>query len=293
MLQDDGWFDWAVKVPGPPDKVYSQVNTMEMFIPHSAVGYLAGWMNRLMSTERYLPGHPKAGRYTPHAAASITGWIFYDGRMLQHYSTFVSCWGSGHRIPNTRGNAFEHEGGAPGAEMELFTPEQTATDIHIVKDIQEYHLRHNNLPQMSKWAAPRRPTHEGDLAAQFYEHNECRRWGAAPTACLSQRLRVGWGKIVAAANEKEDDVDDRLDQKVMQLDGSGPRMFTVLDAGAPGGTKKIPLSYWDLLRYDAQGLVVNDTKVTSAVLRMLVEHAQHPDGGAVGSHTHEVTGRAV
>ncbi len=282
MITNDGWFDWAERRPGPADKVYSEPCTSELFIPHSAVGWYAGWYSRLFSTAR-LPN----GRYTPYAAASVTGWVELNGHFIQHYPVHKSCWASGSRHPNTKGNAFEHAGGAPGNYMQPFTPEQVNTDIRITLDMQDYHQRKHPGVYNNLWKEPRRPLNAEDLNATLYEHNECTRWGSLPTACPSERLRYAWGRIVTALNEQEEDdnmPDERLDAIYRELGGGGtPVMFQVLDAGAPNGVKSIPLSRLDYLNYKAYGLIVSDANV-SKDWQNLIEGASHAQ-----AHGHVIT----
>lgn len=178
-ITHDGWLDWASRVPGPPDKVYSAVNKVEGYVPHSAVGYLDAWLRRLNS-EAKLPN----GRYTPFAAASIHGWVPYNGKVLQHYPFTASCWGSGSAYPNTRFVAFETEGGAPGNEGEPLTEFQLEMHERIIWELSEW-----------KGWKPTRPRGPSDTSASLYEHRECRRWGSAPTACPSGRMTALWVRV--------------------------------------------------------------------------------------------------
>lgn len=177
-ITPDGWLTWAVRVPGPADKVYSQPNSAEMYLPHSAVGFLPAWLNRLRSQDR-LPN----GRYTDYAAASIHGWIPYDGKVIQHYPFTASCWGSGSRYPNVHGIAFENEGGAPGNLNEPLRPAQVTANVAIIRELIDW-----------KGWTPSRPTGPRDEGASLYEHNECTRWGSGATACPSDR--IPWPEIL-------------------------------------------------------------------------------------------------
>ena len=186
-ITHDGWLTWAKRVPGPPEKVYSAVNKVEGYVPHSAVGYLPAWLRRLQSTER-LPN----GRYTPFAAASIHGWIPYGGEVLQHYSFLKSCWGSGSAYPNTHFVAFETEGGAPGNESEPLMEFQLEMHARIIEELAEWR----------GWK-PRRPRGSSDTGASLYEHRECRRWGSAATACPSGRMTALWVRLEDEMKEIE------------------------------------------------------------------------------------------
>jgi hypothetical protein len=161
--------------PGPHDKVYSEANRVDFYVAHSAVGYYGGWTGRLFSRER-----DAAGRYSAYAAVSAHGWIPYDGACIQHYAITASCWTSGSRAANTRGVAFETEGGVSGRESEPLTEGQTSALARILADIAAWKGVSN-----AYW---HRPTGLQDLDATLYEHRECVRCGAAPTACPSGRI---------------------------------------------------------------------------------------------------------
>jgi LysM repeat protein len=180
MISDDGWLDWARRVPGPADKVYSTPNRGVGYVPHSAVGYYGGWSARLFSDER----HPD-GRYTSYAAASVHGWIAYDGAVTQHYPFTASCWASGSARANTSFIAFENEGGFD-PHNEPLTTAQIDANVRIIRE----------LAAWRGWPGFRRPAGAHDLDANLYEHRECVRFGSAATACPSGR--IPWDRILAA-----------------------------------------------------------------------------------------------
>lgn len=180
MINQDGWFDWMERRPGPADKVNSNWNNVRLYIPHSAVGYYGGWQSRLFSQDRRSDG-----LYTAYAAASVHGWINYDGTCIQHYSIFSSCWASGSLWPNNNGISFENEGGY-SPENEPLTVEQVLANVRILVDLAAW-----KNEGLDYW---RRPTSVGDLNATLYEHRECTRWGSAPTACPSNR--IPWDEIL-------------------------------------------------------------------------------------------------
>ena len=181
-ISPDGWFDWMQREPGPPDRVYSKPNAADFDVAHSAVGYYGGWANRLFSTAR-----DASGRYTSYSAASVHGWIGYDGNCLQHYPLTASCWASGSHEANTRGVAFEFEGGPPEKESEPLTEAQRQALERILNDIAAWKGVTN-----AYW---RRPANDRDLTATLYEHRECVRFGSRPTACPSERIR--WAELLA------------------------------------------------------------------------------------------------
>ena len=128
-IDANGWLGWAERTPGPVDKVYSQANTGQGYVPHSMVGYLVGWYDRLFDTSR-----EEDGRYTAYAAASVHGSILRDGRVIQHYSFKSSCWASGNRYANTHFIALENEGGYSPHDEPL-TPEQFAANVRIILEL--------------------------------------------------------------------------------------------------------------------------------------------------------------
>lgn len=161
----DGWFDWAIRDPGPPERQNGGRNTLKIFVPHSAEGY---W---------------------PHLRTVLWGdrgssWFasnLRDGRFIQHYSIYAQTWTSGSGYPNNNGLAWENE----GVQGEPFTPAQTENCIRVIREV-------SALTGMTAW---RRPVNSLDKDAQLYEHNECTRWGSLPTACPSHR--VPWPRIIA------------------------------------------------------------------------------------------------
>jgi hypothetical protein len=177
MIDAQGWFDWAIKLPGVEDKVYSRVtNACIGVVPHSMEGSYEAALARLFSTERDADG-----RYTDYAAASWIASNCKDGRFVQHYSVFDCAWTSGSRYPNTHFVGIEHEGVAG----EPLTDAQVANLVRAIREIAEF-----------KGWEPRRPTGPSDMTATLYEHNECTRWGSAPTACPSGR--IPWDRILEA-----------------------------------------------------------------------------------------------
>jgi LysM repeat protein len=180
MITQDGWLDWALRAPGPADKVNKVANKGIGYVPHSAVGFYGGWASRLFSDERRPDG-----RYTAYAAASVHGWIAYDGSVTQHYPFTASCWASGSEFPNTNFIAFENEGGFDPHDEPL-TPAQVDANVRIIRE----------LAAWRGWNGFRRPANAQDKGANLYEHTECVRFGSAPTACPSRR--IPWDRILGA-----------------------------------------------------------------------------------------------
>lgn len=187
LVDPQGWIVGFIRAPGPADKVYSEKNSCQMAIPHSAVGYYGGWASRLFSTARQADG-----RYTPYAAASVNIWVPQHGTPIQHYSLQSSCWGSGARIPNVNGPCWENEGGY-NPHNEPLTLSQIYWNVLIIKAIAE----HGRWPQ-GDW---RRPVNAQDKQARLYEHNECVRFGADYTQCPSSR--IPWNTIITLLRSSE------------------------------------------------------------------------------------------
>lgn len=164
MLTADGWFDWAARDPGPPEKVNGGRNTLRGVVPHSAEGY---WPQ--LRVELWKPE-----RRASWAASNLA-----DGRFVQHYPVYAQTWTSGARYPNDNFFAFENEGVAGVALTDL----QVANIVRVVAELSE----------LGGWT-PERPTSAADLGATLYEHRECVRWGADPTACPSGR--IPWERIL-------------------------------------------------------------------------------------------------
>lgn len=180
MITPDGYFDWAIRDPGPPEKQYSQRNSVQGVIFHSAVGYYAGWQHRLFNMDRLANG-----RFTPYAAASVTGMVRYDGTLMQNYPIRASCWASGNRVANTNFDAYETEGGAPGNEHELLRGPQKETQLRIVRETMEY----RQLTEVRRITSLAPGSVIPSTIFWLGEHQECvDRWGGAPTACPSSRI---------------------------------------------------------------------------------------------------------
>lgn len=174
MITPDGWLDWSIRKPGPVGKYYDQTNSVDGYIPHSAVGSTLATIDIVMSS----------------AKKSVAGVISYDGSVIQFYPITRSCWASGSQKANTHFVAFENEGGFLNNVSELLTPEQVEANIRIIKDIGAW--------KSINW---RRPVNVADVEASLYEHNECTRFGSAPTACPSGR--IPWDTILRQVNMKD------------------------------------------------------------------------------------------
>ena len=179
-ISADGWISWAVRDPGPPDKVYSEINSLQGVIPHSMEGRYTTARQMLFNRDRQANG-----RYTVYAARSWNMSNLFKGIAIQHYSVFSSCWTSGSRFPNISFFTMEGEGtqGTP------YDQGQHEVLTQVIKELRDF----KRWPQLI-----RRPLTVTDLKAQLYEHCECTRWGSDPTSCPSHR--VLWEQVIQAVN---------------------------------------------------------------------------------------------
>lgn len=103
---------FAIQKPGPANKVWPDVNTVEGVICHSAEGYEAGLWAQL---------------YGPAVSWHFT--VLKDGRIFQHYPLTASTWHAGSHGQNARLIGIEHEGVAG----EPLTPVQLASSVGLVR----------------------------------------------------------------------------------------------------------------------------------------------------------------
>lgn len=181
MPMRDGWIDWAMRMPGIPDKVYSEPNRGLGLIGHSIVGSFEAAMGRFLSTQR-----GPDGRYTDYAAASCMFIARKTGELIQMYPVTASTWTSGGREANTAYWAIEAEGGPPGNESEPLTDAQVGTLLGLCREF-EAHTGRQVVP-----------------GATFREHGEvARQYGYRATACPSNRYQRLYAMLAA---EEEDDM---------------------------------------------------------------------------------------
>jgi hypothetical protein len=197
MIDALGWFDWTERDPGPTNKTNPGTNTCQGVVPHSAEGY---W--------------PHLGTLvkSPVRRASWMGSNLKDGRFMQHYSVYARTWTSGAKYPNNNFVAWENEGVAG----EPLTDLQVDNIVRIIRELSEkFH-----------WT-PERPSNPRDVSATCYEHNECVRWGAEPTACPSGR--IPWPRILAALKPKPKGDDD---MPYLAWDKDRSRVYLIGPTGA-------------------------------------------------------------
>lgn len=124
-LSSDGWFDWAIRDPGPEDKLWPD-QQWEGVVFHSAVG-------SAQSTIDVVHGPASNNR-------SVTGLIHYDGTLTQFYAVNRSPWANGSKQANLRYKGFEFEGGGywPNGQpnfSEPWTEKQKESGARILKEM--------------------------------------------------------------------------------------------------------------------------------------------------------------
>lgn len=166
-ITPDGWFDWSIREPGPPEKVYPQRNAMQGMALHSMEGSYAGSLSRLKGTDE----------------ASWCLSVKVDGVLVQHYPVTASCWASGNSKANTTLVSCELEGraGTPA------NPAQVGTLMRVARE----------LGSFAGWEPKR-----SEPGRTLHEHREVWDWAtpnAGPTSCPSGRYApfyeaLAWGQ---------------------------------------------------------------------------------------------------
>ena len=158
MIDVQGWFSWAERIPGPLNKTWPETNLMVGAVYHSAVGSLQGVIDTVMGPEE----------------KSVTGVVGQDGRFVQFYPVTLSPWANGSHYANSHYLGFEFEGGAAGNEGEPLTDAQINVGTRILADLAVY----KNV-STEYWVRP----------TTLIEHREI-----FPTACPSGR--IPWQRII-------------------------------------------------------------------------------------------------
>jgi len=143
------WLSWAVRRPGPANKMYVTPNRRLGLVCHSVEGWLAGAFGELDKPERQASWH-------------FTNAL--DGTLYQHYPLTASCWASGNAEANGRYIAVESEGTVGSGPLNAA---QVATMVRLATEL-GFTERGGNLWEHSEVAT---------------------RWtpNAGPTACPSNR----------------------------------------------------------------------------------------------------------
>lgn len=178
---NNGWVDWALRIDGVPDKIYTAPNTGEWITCHSIVGeeseFQDGIPNRFLLEEK-LPD----GRYTDRAAASCMFILRKNGTLIQMYPVWASTWTSGGREANTRSWAIEAEGGL-NPTTEKLTPAARQSFVRLVREWENY---------TGRKAVPNETLLQHKQVAQLF--------GYAPTACASDRYSEAWQEVLSGGD---------------------------------------------------------------------------------------------
>lgn len=161
MITPDGWFDWAIKHPGPQAKSgYGGLKDSDAqgVVYHSAEGYRATLLALVDNMQR---------------EASWTASNMKNGDFIQHYPATRIVWTNGSKQANILYRGIESEGMAG----EPLTDAQVANLTRCAQDMAEFF----------NWPAIERK-------AQLWEHNEMKPLGSLPTACPSGR--IPWDKVL-------------------------------------------------------------------------------------------------
>ncbi len=142
MLRDDGWFDWAVRDPGPPDRVLSNFRTpLTVYVCHSMEGvyHFPDGYTAMRDPRRF----PTAWHWTKART----------GTLYQHYPVWA------HLQHGHSANILGPGGELEGFQNEPINNDQMRTDLRIIADINFYLERkgfkplerdNRQLPQMTK-----------------------------------------------------------------------------------------------------------------------------------------------
>lgn len=266
----DGFFDWAERRPGPANKQYSTRNTMEFFVPHSLEGTGDGF-GVISSAARQ---------------ASWCGTVMKDGRLVQFYPVWTSCWASGNAEINTRAAAFEHEGFA-GQPVD---PRQVQCDIRILADLKALTGRtYQRVTPVPKSPPLTNPPGVGRIV----EHNEVALWAtpnAGPTACPSGRIQPLYDAL-SAPQEEEMTKDERERMERLERIVAGWGIVTSEGVALSG---EDALAHADEKQWSAflgLGLLRGDISNMQSVVSTHL--GSHPSGGGkVPAHTHTPGGVA-
>lgn len=224
----NGWIDWAVRVDGHPQKVYSQPNSGEWITCHSIVGNLPNHAipARFLADDR-VPGNPS--RFTDAVAASVMFILYKDGQLTQMYPVTASTWTSGGFDGNTRSWAVEAEGGY-NPVTEKLTPEASATFVRLVREWEAY---------TGRKAVPNETLLQHKQVAQQF--------GYALTACASDRYSEAWDMVL------QNSEDDMYKEKYEELTVAIDKRMAILALASDLNRYEEVLKAYDLLK--ANGLL--------------------------------------
>lgn len=158
----NGWFDWAIRTPGPDRKQNGGVNLALGIFLHSAEGGDDGVLNLAVN-----------GPLSWHLSNLA------DGTLHQHYRLQAQCWHASAANNNYVG--MEHSG--TFAADPTLSEGQVSTAVRVIEELAEWR----------GWT-PKRPTSRTDTSHTLWEHNEVVRLGGTATACPSGR--IPWDEIL-------------------------------------------------------------------------------------------------
>lgn len=206
MITENGWFDWAIKDPGPLARwlAFDLARTpMDAIYHHS----LEGWFNPVSSDGYNVMKDP---------ARHPTGWhgtvvkrnIWYPtGTLVQHYPVFARLQHA--NGGNIIGPGFETE----GVQAQPLLPEQVATWLRI----------HADMRAFTGKAYPRIP---GNGRIGLCEHREAP--GGNTTECPSERYAPLWAAIAngddVVSQADFDKALARIAQLETQMWGENPKI---------------------------------------------------------------------
>jgi hypothetical protein len=241
----NGWVDWAIRIDGVPDKVYTQKNTGEWITCHSVVGeeseFQDGVPNRFLSTDK-----DSSGRYTDPAAASCMFILRKNGTLIQMYPIWASTWTSGGREANTRSWAIEAEGGL-NPYSEPLTSQAKNSFVRLVREW-EAHTGRKGMPNET-----------------LLQHSQvAKMFGYSPTACASGRYSEAWD-LCLQSNE-----DDMYKEKYEELTAAIEKRMAILALASDLNRYDEMLNEGDLViegprqRKNCQNLFVSDKEAYTA-----------------------------
>ena len=220
----DGYIDWALRIDGVPDKIYTAPNTGEWITCHSVVGeepeFYDGIPNRFLDLSK-----DASGRYTSYAAASCMFILRKNGVLIQMYPVWASTWTSGGPEANTRSWAIEAEGGVYPNYGEKLTPAAELSFLRLVREWERY---------TNRKAIPNKTLlQHKDVAKMF---------GYPATSCASDRYSDAWNKILQSSEE------DMYKEKYEELTEAINKRMAILALASDLNRYQEMLKAYDLLK---------------------------------------------
>lgn len=203
MIDETGFFDWAISDPGPPERVLSgQRMPVSVYVCHSMEG-------------TYAYGKPGAYIALRDGTRFPTAWHWSklrDGRVCQHYPVWA------HLQHAHAANVLGPGGEAEGFEDEPLTAAQVAADVRIIGDINAWRTKRGLLPLARDTRDMPQGTKRG-----LVEHREM-----GGTECPSERYAPLW-----AALKGDDDMPDPRVDKILQVLGAAQIDKWIADGDEP------------------------------------------------------------